>query len=358
MDDGRRPRSRGELRRECEAAVASWEWGTLYLHDYRPHYALRWGFRPPRKLPKAPKKLASAREYGLDGEGRLRVERKYRDASTVSAEVFYVPRDGAVDDYRFGEGANGEGGSYELAGGKIARWEQPGAAGAQSESYVWDGDRVTRVEHSEPSGRQRVFEIDYDATGAVSRVRSPHPSGETTVVFEAPTPGLPELLAAMKQQLSDAVVAVLQDVACNEPAYCLALVYSADYYMLPPEIGLGLERERSAWVAAGQQDRIWSPEDWSPFAAANRLQDTPSLADLGRAIGDHLRSEGSEEPAIGLLVEVAKQLAGPSLEGVLDTTDNFVVCALSVEGGLNHQSLKSIPRRLQTKLRKAGLIPK
>jgi hypothetical protein len=357
MGDRRGPRTYLELKQEAEGAVVRWAWGTLFLYDSRPYFAQRWGFSVPKALKKPPANKKRAREYGFDGNGRLRVVRAPTEFDGKVGEEFFWYGEGWTKSqlYTHFDKNNGIRSEFRYEEGRIVEATQQTPHGPSVERYRYEHDRLVGVAFQGADGSKRSFEIEHHDDGSLAAVRE-----NGIVIFEAAPPPLSNLLKRAGELIVERTVERVLAFGDSEAAYCLALVYSRDYYMLPPELGIGYDAQRAAWRAADPDsavDHVWSPEEWRGFGADALRLDDPELAALGKAIGHRLRTEGSDQPALDLLVAVAKKLAKQDLGAQFVKTSDFVVCVLSLEEGLTAASLASMPAAARKKLIAQGMVP-
>jgi len=357
MDGRRGPRTYRELKQEAEGSVVRWAWGTLFLHDPRPYYAQRWGFSTPKPLKKPPAKKTRAREYGFDMDGRLRVIRSPTEFEGQLGEEFFWYGDGWSMSQRYShfDKNNGQRSEFKYENGRLVEATQQTPRGSNEERYQYKDGLLVSVEYLGADGTERTFVIEHHDDGLLAAVVE---NGST--IFEAASPPLSDLFKRVGPLLVERALERVLAYGDTEPAYCLALVYSRDYYMVPPELGIGWDAQRAAWLEADKSsavDRIWSPEDWRDFGADTLRLDDPELTKLGRAIGHRLRAEGTEQPALDLFVSVAKKLAKRDLGAQFVKTSDFVVCVLSLESGLTAESLASMPAATRKDLAARGMLP-
>jgi hypothetical protein len=146
----------------------------------------------------------------------------------------------------------------------------------------------------------------------------------------------------------------------REPVYCLALCYDPESECLPPLIGIGLERERQAWVeehGRRARDFIWNPAEFAHFDTPALSLDDPELESACGRLNDELETKGSWEPARKLLNNVAAQLRETDWGGKIDTTPDFVAYAVDLElSDLNRNLKASLPEPLLTGLKSSRLL--
>lgn len=349
-----------KLKHLCERVVVRWHWGTLHLYDLRPHYIERWGFSPPKALRRPPTKPERAREYGLDAEGRVAVIRKPTKFEGQMGEHFFVYGDDWVEEFIFThfDKQHATIRSYQYADGRLVSCEQRSARSVSTERYEYDGARCVKVVHSNPGEPDRVFQMSFHEDGSLAMVT--HPGKERAVViYESPEPDLDDMATRMVKMLVERVPPHLKRLQIADEVYCLGLVYSDDYYLLPPELGCGSESLRRQWLAdegEAAAEVIWSPEDWTHYGGDQwALHEEPMVA-LGRAIGRHLQQQGDISLGIDILVRAAKQLQKIDWAEILRITDDFVVVPVSVDAGLTAEGLKAVPASLKKRLRKTGAV--
>ena len=145
-----------------------------------------------------------------------------------------------------------------------------------------------------------------------------------------------------------------------EPVYCLALAYDPASDCLPPLLGLGLERERQAWIAEHgrrARDFIWNPAEFTHFDTPALTLDDADLEQVCERLNGEIEAKGTHEPARKLLTSVAAQLRTLDWGGKIDTTPDFVAYAVDLElAELSRNMKASLPEPLLAQLKNARLL--
>jgi hypothetical protein len=133
---------------------------------------------------------------------------------------------------------------------------------------------------------------------------------------------------------------------------------------LPPTIGIGLERERQAWMntiddAETLRLTVWNPAEFSNYGGGTVNWDLTEIdAELARAL--HAipeNADGAAERGRATLNRAARRLQKLDWRSIAPVTDDFVVFAVDFElmdldANLGH----SVPASLRKKLASRALI--
>jgi hypothetical protein len=142
-------------KKAAEKVVCGWQWATFCRRDIRPLHFERNGIRPGRPLAQEPSGRRNYVAYGLDGEGRVVVERRHTEQGFY--ETFYDWASGSLEsahfDYYVQPSRRSLGAGKEpinllrarMPGGRIAAADLAGANGYTREEYRWEGDLVREV---------------------------------------------------------------------------------------------------------------------------------------------------------------------------------------------------------------------
>jgi hypothetical protein len=133
---------------------------------------------------------------------------------------------------------------------------------------------------------------------------------------------------------------------------------------LPPTVGLGLERERQAWVDAFDDAEtlkltVWNPAEFSNYAGGTATWDLtdidPEFARAARAIPEN--DEGAAERARITLNRAARRLQRLDWPTIAPVTDDFVVFAVDYElVDLDDNFSHSVPEPLRKTLSSHALF--
>jgi hypothetical protein len=373
------------LKEQCEAGVTRWEWGTAFLHELRPFYAERAGFTPGKWLPKEPRKKKGKRQYGLDDSGRLVVERQHTSFEGKINETFYVYSNtgdfAEATRYEHFDKTHGTVSKYEYEQGRLVKWAHTIRSKTSMETYTYEGARLIRSVYIEGEGdprmptvesRTRTFEYLYNDHGRLERIEESHHGGQRSVIYQRAEADLSPMLRQFESILIETIPQTVKGLHLDEKAYCVGLVYSDDYYLLPPELAVGLDRQRQEWLKEerdGVERILWSVEDYELFDSGSEVGRYAEkrnqlrlrhkvLGKLGIDIAHHLRATGSVAPARQLLVALAKKLNKLEWSEIMPVTDDFIVLPLSTEGGYDPAEIKEcVPAARRRVLEKKGYIP-
>jgi hypothetical protein len=344
---------RTELRRQCEDSVVEWRWARegSDLQRPQPLYHRRYGLPAPRLLEEAPAVPLNEQQYGYDGNGDIVVVREYESVGSFREEL-RVRRGDTVVGYRWSEtGAPTEVNIARFRDGRISSYVTVWADvptdplhGWTTERYEYDGDLVVAI-HDEseiafgdvPVQRPSLIEAAYDPLGRLLELREHGHSGEKVLYRARGTgPSMDKLLRRVEDLLVETLPRLVREHA-DQPIYCLVLHYHSEW-PLPPTIGVGLERERQAWIDTIDDAETLKLTVWNPAEFSNYRGDTldwdlteidPELARAIRAIPEN--DDGAAERARGILNRAARRLQRLDWPAIAPVTDDFVVFAVDYE---------------------------
>jgi len=358
VDDGRGPSERGQMI-EASPAVVRREWGKQ-LHDLRPLHAERMQLTKIGPLSDPPADPKGFTEYGFDaeqrlvevrahrGKGRTDVERYRFGTNTIDVEHEHSTPNVPITHSR-----------YSLVDGRIVAWRWQTLAGLVEETYSYEGDLVATMRTLGPNDPPRIFRCEWGPAGLLRISVEKEGTGRVVEVFRAAAPSTVDEIAALETLLFETIVERVGNFAIDGAAYALLLVEGEGYDAVPPELAIGLERERDDWLAGGAQnlrERLWSPEDLSLFDDRSHLDGEP-IQTKARALRESLRASNRPEETHRLNVRVAKRLNDDSARLVLPKTDDFVVLVVGLDSGVQRSELDSYvpPAKLEA-LRSSGWI--
>jgi len=366
---------RADLRQEREAAVVQWRWAREGSDLQRPEplYRERSGQPSPRLLEEAPASPRDEQQYGFDASGEIVVAREYMGPGSFLEEL-RVRRGETVEGYRWSEsGEPLEVNIARYADGKIhsnvtvrAEGGEDSVRGWSTERYVYDGDLVAEI-HDESDVWFRdtalrdgplLIRASYDPLGQLLELREHDGRGER-VLYRARGSGPPmdKLLRRVEDRLVETLPKLVREHAGDEPIYCVVLHYHPEW-PLPPTIGLGLERDRQAWMNAIDDAEtlrltVWNPAEFSNYADATVNWDLTNIdAELARAL--HAIPQNADDAAErgrATLNRAARRLQKLDWRSITSVTDDFVVFAVDYElMYLDENFSYSVPASLRTKL--------
>lgn len=375
---------RAELRQECESAVVQWRWapGDAELQRPEPLFRERFGVPVRRLLEQAPAVPRDEQQYGFDADGSIIVVRQYVSPGSFREEL-RVPRGETVVGHQWSEtGAVSEVNIARYAAGRmrsnVTVWPDNGENflhGSVMERYDYDGDLVTEI-HTEmidaigdraPQRSLTRVQASYDPLGRLLELVEHDDKGEKVLYrARAAGPSMDKLQRRVEDRLVQTLPKLVLGRVGDEPIYCLVLHYEREW-PLPPTVGLGLQRERQAWVDAFDDAQtlkltVWNPAEFSNYAAGNGgtanwdlTAVDPELARAVRTIPEN--DEGAPERARATLNRAAARLQRLDWPLITPVTDDFVVFAVDYELiDLDENLCQSVPARLRKALSEHALI--
>lgn len=373
---------RVELRRACEGAVVRWQWAAENsdMHRPQPLHRERHGLPLPQLLHTPPSPPRREQQYGLDAAGEIVVAREHVESEGCREEL-RVRRGDAAIGFRWMEtGEPAEVNIARYAAGRmqsyVTIWPQIAAAsdmphGSLIERYEWNGDRL-EVIHTEavigfadmpalPDEAQ--IRASYDATGRLVELRE-HSDRGAKVLYRGPDvgPSMTQLQQSVEDRLVELLPALLR-AHVAEPIYCLALHYQAEW-PLPPNIAVGIERDRQAWIQRIRDVEtlrltVWNPAEFSSYAGESLgvqpLRDID--ADLAHALDAIPDSIEARQQGRATLNRAARRLQKLGWRSIAPVVDDFVVYAVDLELTHLEDNLRvSVPATLRRRLAGQGLL--
>jgi len=371
---------RAELRRECEATVVDWRWAREGSDLQRPEplYHQRHGLPKPALLAYAPATPQTEQQYGIDADGNIVIAREYVGPGSFREEL-RVRRGDTVVGYRWSEDGDPlEVNVARFADGRLRSyvtvWPEgrpDSLRGSSIERYAYDGELVSEIHDEtldaladEPPERSLTrIQASYDPTGRLLELREHAADGERVRFRARGTGPSPE---ALQRRVEDRLVEMLPKLvherAGDEPIYCLVLHYHSEWPM-PPTVGVGLERERLAWIDSIEDVQtlrmtVWNPAEFGNYRDGTVAWDLsaidPELARALRAIPD---SESAAEQARATLNRAARRLQELDWSSIASVTDDFVVVAVDHElTHLQDNFRHSVPAAVRKTLSGRALI--
>lgn len=371
---------REELRRECEELVVQWRWAREGSDLQRPEplYHQRHRLPAPMLLAQAPATPQDEQHYGIDSDGNIVVAREYTAPGSFREEL-RVRRGDTVVGYRWSE--NGEPlevNIARLADGKLRSyvtvWPEgrpDSLRGSSIERYAYDGDLVSEIQDEtldalggEPPERSLTrIQASYDDAGRLLEIREHGEQGEKVLFRARGTGPRPEALQRrVEDRLVETLPKLVREQAADEPIYCLVLHYHPEWPMAP-SVGIGLERDRQAWIDSIEDVEtlrltVWNPAEFSNYRATvawDLCAIDPEFARALRALPDD--SDSSAERARVTLNHAARRLQELDWSSTAPVTDDFVVFAVDYElTHLDENFANSVPRSLRQMLSERALI--
>tara|TARA_R110002096_G_scaffold44524_9_gene119882 strand:+ start:39257 stop:39805 length:549 start_codon:yes stop_codon:yes gene_type:complete len=170
-----------------------------------------------------------------------------------------------------------------------------------------------------------------------------------------------ELCTALAKELAIEIRRAITSAKVAEPVYCLTIAWSPGQpYSLPPLIGLGLQSERSEWIAehgVEAKDYLWNPAEFSTFDSEELEIDGTTLEHLSKVLNKKLGETGEWSAGLAMLNSVAKELGALDWGTALTTTDDFVAYAIDYELCDLRENLKFSAPNVFATLEDAGWLP-
>jgi hypothetical protein len=349
------------LKKESEAQVVRWEWGTSTLHHIEPFYFERGQFSRGRRLAGAPRGARSgAHGHGFDAAGRIVVERQRTEFPGMEDQTFFVHRDDGIEQlhYSYFEHELVNAAWFTTRSGRVIRADYRYAHGSRaSQTYVYAGERLVTIKHSHEDGPY-TEELEYDELGRLRRIFYKESGQRRTAIYVRPERA--ETLAALAPMLRERLVeSVMERLAAArkwlpEPVYALALCLDMEAYthVLPPRLALGLASERERFVTEWGDDgpdSIWSPPEWSLCDDRRLAHDDRALATACAMANQDIWQKGRFRAAVRLCHEVADELRQRLLP--IRRTEDFVVFVTDIASGDGRSNVeRSVPSKLRRRL--------
>lgn len=355
------------IKQKCEGLVVNWRWAKSNRHDPRPFWYERLREKPGRYLKSAPIRPNGLYEYGYDVDGKVVVERNhvFSDPNRIwFYEKFFIYNENSLEVIYFDyfpdkKPINITRCTYE--NDHLILCETRASRGRSRERYLWDKNRVKIIEvdhadigahYYEPIPFQRIIP-KYNEIGLLEELtvhwleRPGRPSEIGEVVFRRleKKVNLRSLLTLAKEQLFHVVLNKVKALHVDEPVYCLAIAWSpGQFNSLPPNIVLGLDRERKEWISIHDQEvkwYLWNPAEFSFWINQGQIFDDEELNNIFELINQECGRCDRWDDAVRMLNEVAKRLYKTDWQGILPVTSDFVVYATDLELGDFRETLKS-----------------
>jgi len=176
-------------------------------------------------------------------------------------------------------------------------------------------------------------------------------------------PSMDLLQRRVEDRLVETLPRIVRERVGDEPIYCLVLHYHPEW-PLPPTVGLGLQRDRQAWMDSIEDVQtlklmVWNPAEFSNYRDRTVTWDLAEIdPDLARAIGAIPDHDGDvAERGRGTLNRAARRLQRLDWPLIAPVTDDFVVFAVDYElMDLDENLRHSVPARLRKALSELALI--
>jgi hypothetical protein len=341
--------SYASLKKKCAARVVRWQWASSEWFSPEPFYFELSRLRQGRLLARRPGRIKQGMcQYGFDGAGKVVVVRECQFGNDFSHEFFWSRGD-VIEGAKFDESAERK--LVQISRqfykkGRLVRfeWFMKDSSERQTLSYR-DGRIVASklVSWMRHYGRHvRRFEMEYDRIGRLAAIYERGDmvmrKGGREVRYKRPGKGesIAELAKVVEEKLVELIPAAVAKSSIKGPAYCLVLAYDLEGNdLLPPLLGVGLEKERAEWMKRGEREAremMWNPAEFKHFGEPSmELEERDLLAACGM-LNQMLSVKRTAGPAKKVLNRVAARLMKHDWDGVLEVTRDFVVFAVDLEG--------------------------
>ena len=337
------------LKKACEAQVVRWEWASFGLYHPKPFFNERKKIGKGRKLDGKPATIKSGmRQYGFDSDDRIVVVRQYTEFSGRFYEEFFVATEDQIEGTHFDPYEHKPVGNVTrqtFKDGRIISFGLWGTNGESTEAYQYNGDRITSIKtigtNFLPRKEYSIAEtIGYDEIGRLSLIQREFSEGNRTskeILYKRPRKGesVNELVEIIRGKLVRQIPETLRAARIADRVYCLILPYTKeDAPVLPPEIALGLDRQRKAWVKEKGKDAkgyVWNAAEFERSGDTALTLDDAELIAACDLFNQQIALNGKWNLTRKLLNEVARELMQMNWKGTLAVTDDFIVFALDYE---------------------------
>jgi len=341
-----------KIKESCEKTVVSWRWATNELYDPRPFWFERNGYKLGRYLKNLPKKQNYKFEYGLDDRGAIIIERQHIRFDGYPEriwcyETFYIRSDNLIEVAYYDYHPDKTPISFSRRIGseqQFELWESRKKNGIVRENYSWQQDKLFGIgfeyapvnEHGDhgPLVFNNRFEIKYDQKGELEEILSHWPRRTNPeVAYNISWLEVP--LERLLRDARNALVASINENICllklSDPVFSLIMAWNPEEdAILPPFIGIGLEREREQWIQEHGKDAnlfMWNPAEYKIHFNIR----SDALMDVCTPLNERCARKGSWSAVAKLLNDIAKEFNNKDWTGMLTTTNDFVSVATNYE---------------------------
>ncbi|WP_295521184.1 hypothetical protein [uncultured Stenotrophomonas sp.] len=337
------------LQAECEAQVVSWRWATDSMGCDEPFLSESVGARPSRWVTDAKADARRHVRHGLDGEGRIVLER----TPTGRTKVWLYQQDRRYHLDFHADGYINDASEYNESGGRLQTLRILFDRGLLEFAYHWEGDRLlrrvgcSRFKGEPVDWRQHLF--SYNEAGQLDGIvreyldRYRRPVGKQELVYQRPRPGetLATVTADVERLLIEAIAAQLPRIPRDEPLYCLLLCFTESDFTAawPPFLVWGRQPYRDAVLARGEEVKyyLWAPDELRDQQgdAHECWFDDGALVEACKRHSQYMEMRGSDASAKRVLKNVAAWLDAPERRALLAATDDFVVAVADNTGSID-----------------------
>lgn len=349
-----------QLREQCEAQVVRWEWYSRQAFALQLYYFERDSQEVKgRPLSGTPKMKSDLVQYGFDSAGRIIIAHEYQCPPDY-VESYYLWNENETVGIHYNAVPMVERLVRESDGLPI-RYERMTCRSQVTDAYHYHAGQLGTI-HSWlwNYGQEPIrsdYDLHHDEAGVLQTIRY-RPSGmdgSGMICYanlpEGVTAGV--LSEAIIRRLLERIPEAISAANIREPACSVLLAYDGETYeMLPPLLAVGIEAQRRAW---GKQAReyLWNPAEFPRYYEDGSLNLADEALDRDCLLLNLLMSQrGSSAAGVKLLNDVARQLNQRSWDGILNVTDDFVVCAVDFEGADLKKNLRAAVPEIKLELLK------
>lgn len=300
--------------------------------------------------------------YGFGADGRIRIRLSGTSFPDKCYETFVLDDGENTRIYRYSysdhKPLQSETTVLYDQDGRVVEAITTNEQGEGTEKYIYEGERVTRIEFDKPGhGDERfqgAFVVEYD-DGEIREIRQRYTNGHERVVYTRPEEiKLSRELSIVEDALHRAVPRVLTSVESDiGHAVAVALAYSFAGPPLPPLLGVVTKQERDALRAKFQEPwDWWNPAEYKHFdVPALDLYLSPSV----RSACDRVNRSSAHEDVREMLNRAASRLNQLPWKSILGNP--LVVYATDLEGTDVWENLASaLPEERLQALEAEGLL--
>ena len=356
----------------AESQVVRWECWSGPAYDPKPYYferALRSGVvKRGRQLDKPTTRGCA---YGFDAQGRVIIDQQPKSPDDPAFDEFFTYEKSGIESAAYRRDGKH---ALHYVTRQLHRNGRPistnvldaGARNSHTETYRYRDGRLSNIDVVSRIGDGEMnvkFDLMYEPDGQLRAIRRHYDYiPQPFPIYWNPASGetLDSLTKAMHRMLIDLIPRTVAKAKIKEPAYCLALAYDVGDGEIPPILGVGLECERRKWMAAkGREAKslVWNPRKFSRYKDGTLDFKGPDLEhESEKFLQMVLMKEALHIPQ-RLLNAVAADLNRRSWKGILPTTDDFIVCAIDLDGDDLKKNLKEgVPEKKLKLLKSRRLI--
>jgi hypothetical protein len=352
----------------AESQVVRWEYWSGPAYDPKPLYferTLQVGLVKRGKRLKKPSPRGCA--YAFDAKGRVVIDRQPKSDEPAYDEFFEYDDNGS---YSAAYGAKAPHAVQYVTRqfvreGHAVKTEVLDADGRATfaEWYEHRGGRLIGITVVSEAGMERnrvKYDVVYEPDGRLRAIRRCDEGlSQPWPVYWNPEVGgtLDSIFKSLQKRLLDLIPKTIARARIREPAYCVAIAYDSENDELPPYLAVGLDSERQRWIASegkGAKELVWNPAEFSRFEDGTlSLDGAAGFEDDCNKLLQLSLMKGALHIPTKLLNAVASDLNKRKWNGVVPTTDDFIVYAIDLEGEDFKKNLRAAVPEKKLKLLKS-----